>query len=76
MVEYTCILYNINEKCVNFFTLRHTAYMYIFVCSDKQWQLFYCVTEIHVISLKVKNLFPWYYCFGLAISQQRVNKIT
>ena len=33
MVEYTGILYNINEKCVNFFTLRHTAYMYNFVCS-------------------------------------------
>ena len=64
------------NKCVNFFKLRYTAYMYIFVCADKQWQLFYCLTEIHVNSLKVKKPFPWYYCFGLAISQQRVNQIT
>ena len=52
------------------------AYMYISVCADKQWQLFYCLTEIHVISLKVKKPFPWYYCFDLAISQHCVNQIT
>ena len=63
------------KKCVYFFKLRYTAYIYIFVCTDKQWQLFDCLTELHVISLKVKRSFSWYYCFSLAIYQQHVNKI-
>ena len=44
-----------NEQVCELFKLRYTTYMYIFVCADKQWQLFYCLTEIHVISLKVKK---------------------
>ena len=49
-----------NEEVCELFKLRHTAYMYIFVFADKQWQLFYCLTEIHVISLNSMVLLFWF----------------
>jgi len=60
-------------KCVNFFKLRHTIYMYLFVCTNKQLQILYDLTKILVTNSKAQKPFPWYCCLVMVISPHPVN---
>ena len=70
-----CFLCNTKER-VNFFQLRPTIKMYIFVCTNKQCHLLYDLTENLPTNSKVQKPFSWYCCLVVHISPLPVNQIT